>query len=185
MTGRIHCAGLLLIAFMPRLGGGLSAQTALAADSPFLARGAASGGRVAGSGPAFELAGGSVTSAGSEVCIYDVNGKRSHWICVGDADGRIQVLSYDAAADRAVVKIDGVNQTLDLRREAGPSGPSSSVPFVAAAGTVQGGIPPGMSIQEARKQREARMLVMDLMDEGMRQRKAHEEALRQGGRSGQ
>jgi hypothetical protein len=119
------------------------------------------------------------------VCIYDVNGKRSHWIGVGDADGRIQVVSYDAAGDRAVVRIDGVEQTLDLRKEAAPRNPGFAVPFVAAANTAPGALPPGISIQEARKQREARMLVMDLMDAGMRQRQAHEEALRQAARNGQ
>jgi hypothetical protein len=185
MTGRSHCAGLLLIALMPGLGVEMPAQTALASSSPFLAAGAAGGGAGPGSGPAFELAGGIVTSSGSEVCIYDINGKRSHWIGVGDADGRIQVLSYDSAADRAVVRVDGVEQTLDLRKETTPRSPASAVPFVAAVGSVPGALPPGMSIQEARKQREARMLVMDLMDAGMKQRQAREEALRQAARNGQ
>jgi hypothetical protein len=158
---------------------------ALAKDSPFLSPGEESPGSASGARPAFELAGGSVTSSGSEVCIYDVNAKRSHWIGVGDADGAIQVVSYDAAGDQAVVRIDGVQQTLDLRKEAASPNPSSITPFVAAGATVTGAREPVISVEEARARRESRMLVTDLMDIGMRQRQAHEAALRQAVQNGQ
>jgi hypothetical protein len=185
MKVHVPHAGRSLAFLALAMSGMASAQTTLIQDSPFLAPGTGPGGAGPGSGPAFELAGGSVTSEGSQVCIYDVGGKRSHWIRVGDADGRIQVVSYDAGGDRAVVRIDGVEQTLDLRKEVTPRSPVSAAPFVAATNAVPAALPPGVSVQDARKQREARMLVMDLMDTGMRQRRAHEEALRQAAQNGQ
>ena len=181
----MYTAGPFLAVIALALAGTGSAQTALVQDSPFLPPGTADGGSGPAAAPAYELAGGSVSSQGAQVCIYDVNGRRSHWIGVGDADGRIEVVSYDAAADRAVVRIAGVEQTLELRKEAPKTGPASRLPFVAATNFVPNAPPPGLSLEENRKQREARMMVSDLMDIGMRQRRAHEEALRQAGQSGQ
>jgi hypothetical protein len=161
-----------------------AAQVALVKDSPFLPPGSAAGGSGPEGGPSYELAGGSVTSQGSEVCIYDVKGKRSHWIGVGGEDGAVQVVSYDPAGDCAVVRINGVQQTLELRKEAGPVNLGSAAPFVAAGAYAPSSLPAGLTVEEARKRREARMLVTDLMDIGMRQRRAHEEAMRQAAQAG-
>jgi hypothetical protein len=111
------------------------------------------------------------------VCIYDVGGRRSHWSGVGEVDDGVQVVSYDATADEAVVRINGVQQTLELRREAAGGGSFGS--FVPAPVYLTGPAPRPLSAEAARKQREARMLVADLMDIGMRERQANEEAERQ------
>jgi len=158
--------------------GGASAQDTLAKESPFLPPGTAAGRGGEGSGAAYQLAGGSVTSRGSEVCIYDVGGRRSRWIGVGEADGGFQVVSYDSDADRAVVRIDGVQQTLELRKAASPANAVAFNSFVPAPAYITGPAPRPLSAEAARKQREARMLVADLMDIGMRERQANEEAER-------
>jgi len=179
MILRLQILSLFLVAMGPGIA---EAQTVLAQDSPFLPPGVTSAEGDASGTAAFELDGASVTSGGTSVCIYDAREKHSHWIAVGEAEGRIKVVGYDAANDRAEVVIDGVAQALELRKV-------SEVPFVQTASSAGNGLspeapnrmrPPGMvgpdQVARARSEREARMFVTDLLDIGARQRKAHEEA---------
>ena len=77
-------------------------------------------------------------------------------IGVGEADGGIQVVSYDSDADRAVVRIDGVQQTLELRKAASPANAVAFNSFVPAPAYITGPAPRPLSAEAARKQREAR-----------------------------
>ena len=152
----------------------------LVGDSPF----AAHGGSASSAGPAeaYELAGS--TSEGSQVtvCIYERQKKHSEWIPVGEASDGIRVVSYDAASDSAVVTIDGARKDLVMRQAAVATLTASADPRVPAAG---GGLvaslvpaPSAPSTPEsvANDQREARMLVSDLLEIGVQQRKAYQEA---------
>jgi hypothetical protein len=171
---------VFLAAFAGIVAGNAVAQTALIKDSPFLPPGTASDDRGLAPSGAFELAGASVTSGGAEVCIYDAKKRHSRWIGVGATDGDIQVLSYDAQRDRTVLRISGVQQVLELRRES--AAPASRNPgSVATSPAVEYGMPPaaaGAPPEIGRQARDARMLVNDLMEIGAQQRKAYQEAQR-------
>jgi hypothetical protein len=107
-------------------------------------------------------------------------------MALGETAGPIQVLSYDLGSDKAVVTVRGVRKTLALRKatvagtaQAGPGGPpvAFAAPAVAFPGLTASPPLDSGEIAERRKQeQDARMLVSDLMDIGIRQRKAYEEA---------
>jgi hypothetical protein len=165
----------------------ICAVTARAEESPFVQAGGRAGANKAGSAAAFELAGASVTAEGTQVCVFDAQAKRSRWIAVGATVDRIQVVSYDAQADRAVIRVDGVQQELSLRKATVTSltpGPGWQNPTPSASGAMimpapAMGAPPTptpKSPKMLKEEEEARMLVSDLMDISIRQRKAYEEA---------
>lgn len=160
-----------------------SAQTALPKDSPFMPV-SGSGATGTASQDGLELAGVSSTAKTTLVCIYDNQAKRSHWIAVNATVEGIKVLAYDAAQDQATISVGGQQKVLRLRK-AMVTGVSNANPGVAAAGfatpavmpvtsgTPQPPPPPGSIAQQ---ETEARMLVSDLLEIGIQQRKAYEEA---------
>jgi hypothetical protein len=178
---------LLSLAFAGAMAGGRA--QAGEDDSPFLSAapsGAAAGG--AGQSQAFELAGASVTSKRTDVCIYDVQAKRSHWIAVGESSNQIQVVSYDPIKDEVVIRANGTQESLTLRKPAvtiaASPGSSQAMPFPSPAPLPDSlhlappAVPPAKSSEMARQEREARMLVSDLLEIGIEQRKAYEAAAR-------
>jgi hypothetical protein len=171
-----------------------SAQASLAGNSPFLPAGDSSA--QAGGPPAdYVLAGSSVSDGHAVVCIVQSDTKRSRWIAVGETVDGIQVISFDADHDRAVVIAHGARKEMTLRKAAvsslpsvaftptpGPAAPA--IPVMAGATTAPAAAaplppplpPPGT---EARAETEARMMVSDLLEIGMQQRKAYEDARNQ------
>ena len=161
------------------------AQGSLAANSPFLpSAGSAAAAAAAAQGEPYELAGSSVQGSDVSVCIYERQAKRSQWIPVGGLVDGIRVISFDAAHDRAVVAISGAYRELSLRKSAvAPAGPPA--PVRAAPVALEAAPPPpapaappappapGSALHE---QQEARMLVSDLLEIGVQQRKAYQEA---------
>ena len=152
----------------------------LVGNSPFASR--AGGGSAAGPAEAYELAGSATEGPQVTVCIYERQKRRSEWIQVGEASDGIRVVSYDAASDSAVVTVDGARRDLVMRQAAVAALSPSADPRVPAAG---GGLvaslvpaPSGPSTPEsvAQDQREARMLVSDLLEIGVQQRKAYQDA---------
>ena len=158
------------------------AQPASPISSPFLPpAGAAASGAQSSSG-AYELTGTNTTSRGTQVCIFDAQAKRSHWIPVGGATGDIRVVSYDPAGDLAVISVHGSVLSLGMRRAfvARPAGLATApaiVPIAPPSVPRNTGPPVQPQAPEiAKQEREARMLVSDLLEIGMQQRKAYEEA---------
>jgi hypothetical protein len=163
------------------LGSGFG-QTSLVGNSPFSLKGAAGPGANAPA-EAYELAGATVQGPDTSVCIYDRQAKHSQWIPVGgDVEG-VHVVSYDPLSDTAVIVIAGSRKELAMRTAkvaaadhtpasrvapAGRPQPAPSVPIAAAA--------PAATSNAAAEQREARMLVSDLLEIGIQQRKAYQEA---------
>ncbi len=145
------------------------AQTKIAASSPFIP---AEGGAVFAApenSSTHELVGIFGSSKQTLVGITDKATRKSIWVPVGKSADGVEVISCDAKHDRAVVKIGGVVQTLNMRSSS-PSGSGMSIPVVAnTSGTVQSGM-------QAEQEREARMLVSDLLEIGIQQRKAYEQA---------
>ena len=164
---------------------GVFGQTALPKESPFMP---APGAATAAAGPAeiYELAGISSTGKATLVCIYDGQAKRSHWIAVNATVEGIKVLAFDAARDQATIVVGGQQKILRMRNSTVASGGTSAVP--AGAGTVAASVaappaptqgvpqPPPAPGSVAQQETEARMLVSDLLEIGIQQRKAYEEA---------
>ena len=157
------------------------------ARSPFLPPGGAAGEAAAGGPPqAYELAGASSSSEGTLICLYDTVHHHSRWFTVGQAEGGIDVESYDRKNDQAVVRFDGQEHVISLRKVKLVANQVPTFASAPAAGTRQNGAegaPPvvdpstiGKAPEVVKQEREARMLVSDLLEISIAQRKAYEEA---------
>lgn len=136
---------------------------------------------------AYELAGSSVQGPDVSVCIYERQAKHSQWIPVGGIADGIHVISYDALNDRATVTIAGAFKELTMRRAtvASLSPSSAGRPDESAAPLrLQPAVPDAQLAPAAaaplrsavEEQREARMLVSDLLEIGVQQRRAYQDA---------
>ncbi len=201
-TARAIFAGLALALAFPAM-----AQTSLPKDSPFLPSGTAA--VVGGPGENLEFAGVSVVGKRTDLILLDKTTKKNRWIGIGDSVDGITVVTYDPKIDQAVVRRDGVQRVLVLRRGAGsvnlpaavapvPTGFAAATPFPPptapqppgsrpaaavttpppATPTLSPGPPRSMSAAELQthQETEARMLVSDLLEIGMVQRRAYEAA---------
>jgi hypothetical protein len=157
-------------------------QTTLVASSPFAPAGSAA---AAGGAPAeaYDLAGSSIEGSTVLVCIFDRQAKHSEWIPVGGVSGAIHVISYDSLHDRAVVTISGARKELGLRNAPVLAGAPFEMALPIASMTppvVNPGpaipLSPETKASLAHDQNEARMLVSDLLEIGVQQRKAYQEA---------
>jgi hypothetical protein len=174
---RLFCSTVLM----------LSAATAWAAeppkDSPL--------GQAGATAPAgvkmenIQFAGVSTVGSRTMINLYDKQQKRSFWLELGKSDGDLAVTKYDSAHDQITVRQRGTEKVLPLRPPSAVVNGSSSTP--AAAGLAAGSsgstgaptpppAPVSLPTTQARQEEEARMLVSDLLEIGMAQRKAYEEA---------
>jgi hypothetical protein len=162
---------------------GARAQIALPKESPFMP----APGAVAADQPAsdtFELKGFSSTGKKILVCVYDSQAKRSHWIAVDATVEGIKIVAFDAAKEEATITVGGQKKTLRMRKPSVAAGTNTA--GTAAAGfaspvtapMITQGIPqpPPAPGSIAQQEVEARMLVSDLLEIGIQQRKAYEEA---------
>jgi hypothetical protein len=186
-------------------------STALPKLSPFNLRGGAAQ-AASGTSETIEFAGVSSVGKKTDLIFYDKTAKKSHWIAPGETKEGIAVLNYDERRDEAVVKINGVQKTLPLRKVAPSPGVARGVPSIPSgfntptpstlpapaatqvpviggsvsastntseAAVIQPAPAPGSPAEVQKKQEtEARMLVSDLLEIGMAQRRAYEEAQR-------
>lgn len=158
-----------------------------AKDSPFLPPGNAAPAAAAASA-AYTLTGMTVVGKDTLLSITSQADKRSVWIPVGKTIGDVTAVSYDPKAESAVIRAQGKNLTLVLKKGAVVSGPMIQLPSTSPTTTVTADSPPALppvdvpttalSSQE-EKEMEARMLVTDLLEIGQQQRKAYAEAQRQ------
>ena len=184
---------------------GAESGTALSKQTPFGAsRGM--GGPNEAAGEIIEFAAVSTIGKKTELVFFDKTTKKNHWIMKGETAGGISLLNYDSVREQAVVKINGVEKTLTLRKSHGVAGPGRSVAAVptgfnvpspaitsAPAGMTAGVLPlppipvpagPATPETQARQETEARMLVSDLLEIGMAQRAAYEAKQKQAGSGG-
>ncbi|HNC24620.1 MAG TPA: hypothetical protein PLU52_10465 [Opitutaceae bacterium] len=168
---------LLLLALVA--GGTVALAQSLPDSSPFLPP--AAGAAAAGPGAKYQLGG--ITTAGKEtmVSITRVNDKRSFWIAVGGTVDEVTVLTANPARDEATIRANNQTMTLRLRQPTSPGGGASVAANASGANdappVITPPLPPpvgGPDVQE----REARMLVTDLLEIGQQHRKAYEEAQR-------
>ena len=184
---------------------GADAGTVLSSKTPFgTPRGV--GGPAEAANETIEFTGVSTIGAKTDFVFYDKTAKKSHWIAKGETKGGISLLNYDDKREQAVVKINGVEKTLNLRKPAAAAAaartvavtqtgfnlpPPAAIPIPAAAtstGATATPVPttptpaaPTAPLTQAQQETEARMLVSDLLEIGMAQRKAYEEKLKQAG----
>ena len=157
----------------------------LVANSPFAPSGTVAGAAASNQEP-YQLAGSSSEGSDVSVCIFLQQSKRSLWIPVGgEADG-VHVISFDAAHDTAVVTAGGSRRELAMRKAvvasagqaAAPRAPQVAVQADPAPAPIAAAAAPAPATPEttAKDQREARMLVSDLLEIGVQQRKAYQDA---------
>lgn len=193
------------------------AATELLKASPFVLA-ANAGNAPAGAGETIQFAGVSTMGTTTYVSLFDTQTKKARWYAVGTAIDGTTVVSYDEKTDQVLVRINGIEKRLTLRKASAiangvtPGHPIMNQPATgfsssAAASSPQAllnhrfhpapvesasGMPivnrpagPIIPQTQARQETEARMLVSDLLEIGMAQRKAYEEAQRRASQPGQ
>ena len=193
------------------LAAGARAAEAGIPESPF--KDASAGKGAAGvADEALEFAGVSQMGTTTHLVFHDKQAKKNRWIALGDTVEGISALRYDPRLEQAVVRVNGTEKTLSLRKGKGPVNspvavqppapvngfavapppPAAQVPQILPAplpATDPGAQPvsiqppkpapaPGTPEFQVRQETEARMLVSDLLEIGMAQRRAYEEAQR-------
>lgn len=152
----------------------------------------------------YALVGVVATAQGTLLSILREADNLSFWIPVGGTRDDVTVVSYDARAERAIIRTAGQTLTLPLR-DAGvapgeneiaavpspaegtgetvppPEPPPSADGDNAAPAAAPEEEPPPPPDSEAEQAMEARMLVSDLLDIGQQQREAYEAAQKAAG----
>ncbi len=157
-------------------------------------------------GETLEFAGVNIMSTKTFVNVFDKQAKKGRWIAIGSSDAGINVLTYDPRREQIVVKVGDQEKTLPLRKSTttfGPAplpvailppaagfstpAPSPIQPLPLPADTAPLPVAtapkpeqPAKPLTVARQEEEARMLVSDLLEIGMAQRKAYEEKQKSG-----
>lgn len=157
------------------------AQTALQ-DSPFMPGPGSVATPGTAPGETLQLSGITVVGKKTYVSIYDVEKKHSRWLAVGDTVDGVEVVSCDVRYDKAVVRVGKELKTLTLRP---PSIVATGAPALATGATATDLALPTAPVvaassgtpltEQAIQEREARMMVSDLLEIGQQQRKAYEE----------
>jgi hypothetical protein len=161
------------------------AQDRGAGSSPFSSSGSTQG--AAEASQSFEFTGVVATAARTLICVTSTADRRSRWIPLEGRLEGIKVTSYDPVAQQIVIETGGRTHTLALKRPTARANiaPPAAPPPVAAMplpmpppANAGANIAQAMPTTNEEKEREARMLVSDLLEIGMIQRKAYEEAQR-------
>ncbi|HWA10195.1 MAG TPA: hypothetical protein VG838_12150 [Opitutaceae bacterium] len=150
------------------------------ADSPFLPAKAPADAHPAPAEP-YQLSAIGVVEGKTFVSLYEAADKRSHWVAVGASLGEVKVVSCDVEAETAVIRVAGELKTLTLPKSTVTTAVSVALPSPSAVPGATGATPdqpaaPAAAGSDEDQAREARMLVSDLLEIGMQQRKAYEEA---------
>jgi len=166
----------LVSAALTLMGSGVTAAygQALPAASPFLP--AAGDPAAAAVGAKYQLGGIIMKGADIMVSVTRMSDKQSFWIPVGGTVNEITVLGCNADRDEATIQANGERLSLTLRKSVVQSGTGSAAPATAMPAATPP-LPPPVGPPEVQE-REARMLVTDLLEIGQQHRKAYEEAQR-------
>lgn len=163
------------------------------ADSPFLPRTTAASPVEKAGAEAYVLSGYVANGRGGLLSVTRTADKRSFWIPVGNTVEDITAVSYDPQLDQAVIRVAGQALTIALRKAAAVQAGLTPAPIAATSSAVSPGpaavskpdpnLPPQPPLPApgtpAFAEREARMLVTDLLEIGLEQRKAYEAAQRE------
>ena len=167
-------ASLLLVA----LGVTASGQT----PSPFASPAVAPAAPAPAADPDFELTGVIADPKAPLVNLTRLADKRSFWLRPGESEAGVTLNHFDPRTNRATITAGGRGRTLALKVSASGLGKANGQTGVAplpAAPLPMATMAPRVAVTDEQKATEARMLVSDLLEIGMVQRKAYEEAQRQ------
>jgi len=203
----LNLALLLPLAVATVTGAVVEKPKGLSVDSPFAPAGTPAGLAITASSETIEFAGVTTIGKDTSLVFFDKLSKKSHWLKKGETNAGITLVNYDAGQEKAVVRINGGEKVLPLRKGKGATGPGHVVapvqtgfntpapePVVANGATVATPPPvtpapvvpsgPPTPETQAKQETEARMLVSDLLEIGMAQRRAYEEAQRKAAEPG-
>lgn len=125
-----------------------------------------------------EFAGVSMVGSKTMINLFDKQEKRSFWMEVGATSSGLTVVSYDSAHDQVLVRQGTAEKLLPLRAGSAVINGGAAI-LAPSPGAVAVPAPTStQTLSQARQEEEARMLVSDLLEIGMVQRKAYEEAQR-------
>jgi hypothetical protein len=185
-------------------------QATLPKNSPFMPPAGSGQAAAAATGENIEFAGVSAVGKRTDLVFYDKAAKKSRWIGIGETKDGIELLRYDSRREQAVIRHNGVEKILNLRKGSAVSGGAPTSPGMPGTAplpspamvappanplvfstptppattpdknTPAGAKPPPPPLPEGQQKQEmeARMLVSDLLEIGMAQRRAYEEAQR-------
>lgn len=204
---------LLPFAAATLMAGAAESKSTLVRETPFAPPAQAAG--PAQANETIEFAGVYTAGKRTDLIFLDKTAKKNHWIGIGETKEGIAVVSYDERREQAVVKMNGSEKVLQLRKGTGPVNKPAAVPPLATGFNVPTPAPavtplpgpgdavvkvqpPPPAVQPAnvpapapntpeaqqKQETEARMLVSDLLEIGMAQRKAYEEAQRKAAEGG-
>lgn len=178
----------------------------LSVDSPFAPAGTPAAAGVTASSETIEFAGVTTIGKDTSLVFLDKLAKKSHWLKKGETKAGITLVNYDADQEKAVVRLNGAEKVLPLRKGKGATGPghvvapvqtgfnapmpepaiSTGVPVATPPPVQPAPVPSGPPTRETqvKQETEARMLVSDLLEIGMAQRRAYEEAQRKAAEAG-
>jgi len=160
-------------------GAACASAAELPVNSPFLPPSAVSGSAAVSA--KYQLSGMIVTGKDTLISITRLSDRQSFWIPLGSTVNEVTALSYNADQDEATVRAHGETLNLPLSKPlvTAPVARSAAAVTVAASAAAPALSPPLPSLASAPpevQEREARMLVTDLLEIGQQQRKAYEEA---------
>lgn len=160
---------------------GLTATLLAAQSSPFMA--AANRSAKAAAAPSepskFEFTGVVNLGAESLICITLTDQQRSHWLKLGQSAGGITLVSHDPASKSTIIRHAGRETQLVLKERETSFDPGNLVVYQPSGPLPSAGLAEHVPLTNQEKATEARMLVSDLLEIGMIQRKAYEEAKEQ------
>lgn len=112
------------------------------------------------------------------ICITATATQRSHWIKVGQTLNGITVVSHRPETKEVIIRRAGQEMTLPMvERSFDASQLQAYQPVpIAQAPVAQAGLAERVALTNEEKATEARMLVSDLLEIGIIQRKAYEKA---------
>ncbi len=127
----------------------------------------------------YELTGVIGGSKTSLVNITRLRDKRTYWLKPGESAGGLVLESFDPETNQAVIRAEGRSRTLLLKSPARVPQGTAGVAMAPAAPLAMATVAPRVPVTDEEKATEARMLVSDLLEIGMMQRQAYENAQKQ------
>ncbi len=111
------------------------------------------------------------------ICVTDTNSNRSQWMKIGQTIAGVTLLRYSAEENQIAVTAGGRESTLAIKKRTfDPAKYQSVTPVITAAPLPTASLAERVPITAKEKETDARMLVSDLLEIGMIQRKAYEKA---------
>ncbi|MEJ6604216.1 MAG: hypothetical protein QNL51_16770 [Opitutaceae bacterium] len=108
------------------------------------------------------------------ICVTEIASKRSHWLKIGQTISGISLVDFDSENNVITVRHNGQTHLLTLAEATFDSG--NLVAYQSASPLRSAGVAETVPLTNEEKATDARMLVSDLLEIGLIQRKAYEKA---------